>query len=367
LKNISSIDNRLKYTRIIAALVFIITALYTPNLWLNERHFPVIPLCDSLPYFVHPFDYIFVISFYIAIIIFAFKPHKILGIGITVFYVYLAFVDQNRLQPYYYQSILIIFISSFKSDNIKSKTIILHCLMLIFIATYFWSGIHKMNTLFYIQWLSALHKHFDFVPNILLVAFTYAVPFLEALMGIFLLFNITRKPAVVGIIIMHSIIVIMLFYLGYGFNVVPWNAQNILTVIILFWTYTSASPLSFLNQYFNYKKGLILFMVFVLPFSNLFNIWDNLLSFSFFTSKLNYYYIQINDAALYKNLPEHIKKYAHPYKETYILYPNEWCGAELKVLLYPEDRVVYKVDTYLRSFADNPNKKDITELVVYNH
>lgn len=365
--NTLSIDKRIKYALLLTVLGFLITAIYTSDLWLNERHFPVLPLLDGLPYVNHPLDYVVAAVFFGLMIYYAFKPNKLIGFSLVLLFIYLAFVDQNRLQPYFYQGVLIFFVCAFNKDNLKTKTIVLHSLMLIFIATYFWSGVHKINGVFYEEWMGALVKHFDFIPHILLQLFTYAVPYLEALMGIFLLFNATRKIALFGILIMHSLIIIMLFYLGYGYNVVPWNLQNISTVFVLFWGYKSISPKVFFTAYLDYKKLIIMFMVFVLPFTNLFNGWDNLLSFSFFSSKLNYYYIQINDKDHYEALPQHIKDYAHPYQETYILYPNEWCGEELKVLLYPEERIIKQVDAYLRSFAKNPNKKGLTKMVVYNH
>ncbi|WP_139058949.1 hypothetical protein [Polaribacter vadi] len=45
---------------------------------------------------------------------------------------------------------------------------------------------------------------------------------------------------------------------------------------------------------------------------------------------------------------------------------NEWAQYDNKVLFYPEEIIIRKLDNYLRSYADNPDEKVLTKLVVYN-
>mgnify|MGYP000170941239 CR=1 FL=1 len=164
---------------------------------------------------------------------------------------------------------------------------------------------------------------------------------------------------------MHSIIIIMLLYLGYGFNVIPWNVQNILSVLIVFWVLKTDSNFSFFKRIFSPQKGLIFLFTFILPLSNLFGYWDHLLSFSFFTSKLDYYYIQIDDS-LKNKLPEGVKKYYRTNESMTVIYLNEWAGDINKVLLYPQPRVAKKAEEYVLSFADESTVMNPTKLVVYN-
>ncbi|MCI2228359.1 HTTM domain-containing protein [Polaribacter sp. MSW13] len=355
---------KVNWVRTLAILPVLVLMIYAPNLWISTKDFPVIPLFSWLPIPKDPFDYILAISFFTVQIIYIFKPKRWLGITVVLFYVFLAFIDQNRLQPYFYQSFLtILTIVVFNKKSDKKKVV--YAIMLIFFATYFWSGIQKLNDIFYIQWLSALNKHIHFIPQFFLKGFTYTVPWLEASMGVLLLFNKTRKLAVVSIVLMHSIITILLFYLGYGYNVVPWNVQNILSIIVLFWSFKTENPLEIFTKYFNKQKILILVFTILLPFSNFFGFYDNLLSFSFFTSKLNYYYIEISDE-LDEKLPENIQQYYRFLNGKTIIYCNEWAGDVNKVLFYPEERVIKFTDAYLRSFANNPDKKGLTKLVIYN-
>lgn len=355
---------KINWVRITAVIATLILMVYAPELWITTKDFPVVPLFDWIPIPKYPADYILAVGFFLTQIYYIFKPKRWLGIVLLLLYVYLSFVDQNRLQPYFYQSFLTIFAIDIFKDRIPPKKI-LYAIILIFFATYFWSGIQKLNDIFYIQWMSALEKHFSFIPTSLLQFFTYCVPWLEASMGILLLFNATRKFAVAFIVLMHGIIVFLLFYLGYGYNVVPWNFQNIISVIILFWGLRTETFHEFFTTFFNYQKAVILVFTLLLPLSNLFGIYDHLLSFSFFTSKLKYYNIVVSEK-LEEQLPGHIQQYYRVQdKQTYINV-NEWAGDVNKVLFYPENRAIQFLNQYLRSFAENPDQEGLTTLVVYN-
>ena len=358
-------NQKINAIRIIAILSTLAMMLYAPDLWITTKDFPVIPLFDWIPIPTAPFDTIFAGLFFLSQVVYIFKPKRMLGWFVIFLYIYLALVDQNRLQPYFYQSFLTLLAIVIYKDKTSSKKV-LYTIILIFIATYFFSGIQKLNGVFYIEWMSALQKHFSFMPDSLLQGVTYVVPWLEVMMAMFILFNKTRKLGVVMIVSMHTIITIMLVYLGYGFNVIPWNFQNILSVLILLWSLQTISFSEIFTFGLNYQKALILLFTFILPFSNLFGGWDHLLSFSFFTSKLDYYYVIIHKDLMDK-LPEGVTKYSRSNENMTVIYLNEWAGEVNKVLLYPQERVVKKTEQYLRSFADDPQQEGLTKLVVYNN
>lgn len=157
--------------RIIAILSTLSMMLYAPELWITEKDFPVIPLFDWIPIPTSPFDTIFAGLFFVSQVVYIFKPKRLLGWFVLLLYSYLAFVDQNRLQPYFYQSFLTILAIVVYPKNAEAKKV-LFTLILIFIATYFWSGIHKLNEILYEQWMHALVKHFSFIPESILLAFT---------------------------------------------------------------------------------------------------------------------------------------------------------------------------------------------------
>ncbi len=361
-----TLKQRINWVRIAALLSTLTLMLLAPKLWLTAKVFPVIPLFNWIPIPTGLYDSVFWWLFFGTQILYVFLNKRWLGWTVLVLYMYLAFVDQNRLQPYFYQSALTILAIVIFPKRTDAKKI-LYSVILIFFATYFWSGIQKLNSAFYIQWLSALEKHFSFLPHIFLKVFTYLVPWLEASMGILLLFNKTRKFGVAFILGMHTIITLLLFYLGYGYNVVPWNIQNMLSVVALFWGLNTISSLDFFVKFFDKQRALILVFTMLLPLSNnLFGFYDKLLSFHFFTADLNYYNVFIS-LELEEKLPEHIQKfYRFENGKTYINI-NEWAQFDNKVLFYPEERIIKYTDAYLRSYANNPNTKGLTELVIYNH
>lgn len=356
---------KINWVRIISIVSVLVLMVYGPKLWITTKDFPVIPLFDWLPVPLYPIDYILGIGFFLLQILYIFKPKRWMGITVLCVYVYLAFIDQNRLQPYFYQSFLtILAIVIFPKNSPPRK--ILYAIILVFFATYFWSGIQKLNDAFYIQWLSALEKHFSFLPQWSLEIFTYAVPWLEASMGVLLLFNKTRKFGVLFILLMHGTITFLLFYLGYGYNVVPWNIQNMISVVILFWGLKTVRFDDFFFKFFDKRKAIILFITCLLPLgNNLFGIYDNLLSFHFFTADLKYYNIIISEE-LEEALPEHVQQYYRVHQGKVFINVNEWAGDVNKVLFYPEDRIINYLDQYLRSYAKNPMQQDLTILSVYN-
>ena len=359
-------QQRINWVRIAAITATLILMLYAPKLWLTDKIFPVIPLFDWIPVPTGVFDTFFWWLFFGSQILYIFINKRWLGWTVLLLYIYLAFVDQNRLQPYFYQSALTILAIVIFPKRMDAKKI-LYTVILIFFATYFWSGIQKLNSAFYVQWLSALEKHFSFLPQWFLQVFTYAVPWLEASMGIMLLFNKTRKFAIGFILGMHGIITFLLFYLGYGYNVVPWNIQNMISVIALFWGLKTVNSLDFFIKFFDKQRAFILVFTMILPISNhLFGVYDKLLSFHFFTADLNYYNVIIGEE-LKEKLPKHIQQFYRTKEGHTYIQMNEWAQRDNKVLFYPQDRIIKYMDVYLRSFANNPSDPDLLELEVYNN
>ncbi len=366
---------KVNWVRITAILGILVLMLYAPKLWLTTKNFPVIPLFDWIPIPTGIFDTFFWWLFFGSQVVYIFFNKRWLGWLVLSLYIFLALVDQNRLQPYFYQSALTILAIVIFPKRAASKKV-LYAVILIFFATYFWSGIQKLNEAFYWQWLSALNKHFSCIdtstnaliclPQWFLKGFTYAVPWLEASMGILLLFNKTRKFAVGFILSMHAIIVFLLFYLGYGYNVVPWNIQNMVSVVVLFWGLKTFSSLEFFASQFDKQRILMLFFTVLLPLANnLTGVYDNLLSFHFFTADLNYYNVVIGEE-LEAKLPKHVKAFYRYHEGITYININEWAQADNKVLFYPEDRIIKYMDGYLRSFADDPTQENLTQLQVYN-
>lgn len=356
---------KINYVRVLAILPVLVMMIYAPKLWLSTKIFPTLPLFDWIPTFIYPVDIYLFASFFLAIFIYIFYNKRWLGWLCVVLFVFFGIADQNRLQPYFYQSALTLFAIVLFPEKSDTKKV-LYTVILIFLATYFWSGIQKVNDAFYIQWLGALNKHFSFLPQWFLKYFTYAVPWLEGVMGVLLLFNKTRKFGVAFILFMHFIIVAILIYLGYGYNVIPWNIQNILSTYILFWTLKTSNAFEFFTNQFDYRRFALIFITFCLPVANnLFGVYDKLLSFHFFTADLSYYNVYVSDN-LKDKLPKHVQQFYRTDEKGLYIQINEWSQKDNKVLFHPEKRSILYIDAYLRSFADNPNQEGLTKLFDYN-
>lgn len=368
-------EQRVNWVRIAAMVSTLVLMLYAPKLWLTTKTFPVIPLFDWIPIPVGSIEYVFWGILFGSQLIYIFYNKRWLGWLALLTYVYLAMVDQNRLQPYFYQSaltLLAIVIFPKKADSRK----VLYTVILIFFATYFWSGIQKLNDAFYVRWFDALEKHFlctagaeeivICLPEWFLKAFTYAVPWLEASMGILLLFNKTRKFGLIFTLFMHVIITYLLFFLGYGFNVVPWNIQNMISAIALFWGLQTTGPLDFFISKFDIQRALLIFMVMVLPLMNYTTgFYDHLLSFHFFTADLKYYNVFLHEDLVDK-LPKDAQDFTRVENVEDYIQMNEWAQYDNKVLFYPEERAIQYMEKYLRSFADDPTREDLVRLYDYN-
>ena len=186
-------------------------------------------------------------------------------------------------------------------------------------------------------------------------------------MGVLLLFNKTRKFGIAFILGMHAIITFLLFFLGYGYNVVPWNIQNMVSVVAIFWGLKTIHSLDFFVKFFDKQRALLLVFTMLLPLSNnLFGFYDKLLSFHFFTADLNYYNVIIGDN-LKDKLPKHIQQFYRTKEGHTYIQMNEWAQKDNKVLFYPQDRIINYMEAYLRSFADNPSRPDVLELEIYNN
>ena len=138
LQKITNLTNKQKvnWVRIIAILGVLILMVYAPKLWISTKVFPVIPLFNWLPVPLAPYDTVLAIFFFILQIVYIFQNKRWQGWLIILLYLYLALVDQNRLQPYFYQSFLTIFaIEIFRKKAFSPK--VLYAVILIFFATYF--------------------------------------------------------------------------------------------------------------------------------------------------------------------------------------------------------------------------------------
>ena len=222
------------------------------KLWGAERLFPIIPAFDffaTVPAMAHWVLLFLSIALLIALTIRpGYKPLQYLLFFVEVC---ACVLDENRWQPweYLYLFILLLFIL-----NKSGKTAVIHSGFVIVLATiYFYSGIHKMQESFVTyMWDHTILKRLLHLP----IAFYkknwlhycgYALPLIECIGGIGLLFARTKKVAAILLIAMHGFILVLLGPLGTGYNVIvwPWNIAMIFYLYRLFIKNESASSFQF--------------------------------------------------------------------------------------------------------------------------
>ncbi|MBX7136769.1 MAG: DUF3556 domain-containing protein [Oligoflexia bacterium] len=196
-------------------------------LWTGARDFPLLPV-TSLPDLGHFPLLVFVVSI---LLLFSLQLTAWLALLLLGTATWLVLSDITRLQPWFYLYLLMICGMGLKSPRI---------LRLVMVSCYCWSGLQKFSVVFpltiepYVETalkpvLSAAIVR-QFSPALL------AIPVIEALLGLGLSWERTRKISVVGLTGMHLFILLMIGPTGRDYNSVvwPWNIFMIFALLALF-------------------------------------------------------------------------------------------------------------------------------------
>jgi len=342
--------DKLAIIRLLGFVAYVSAMAMSWDLWFSERTFPLVSLFEGVPVPNTVVDFLLIGSFISLFLLFILKPNWKIGMPIILIYIYWVLLDQNRLQHFFFEIIFVVFtLSIFKNNiNVAKK-----CLLWIFIGTYFWSGLHKYNDLFFEKWLNGLNKRIPFIPYWMRVSFTYAVPFLEASFGLLLLFVKTRKIGIWLIAIMHFMILITFLKGGFGYAVIPLMVFNVFALFLVFYNNTMKMKELFIID--SFKIVAIYFIAILLPLSNLFGFYDHVLAFSYFSGKPKYGRIHFENKLQTEQLPDQIREVVREHKGYYYIDLNEWSSYTIKVMVYPEMRVYKKLKTYIDSHLENPN------------
>lgn len=347
--------------KLIAIKYILLTALASGialsyNLWLTEtRYFPLTPVLHFLPPISHPFDYFLLfIAILLIAISYVYPFNFLLNISLFGVMAFLALMDINRFQPWFYQYLLmlLIFSSAFRK---RAPSILIPSLQILICGIYFWSGIFKLNELYFsnvIPWFVS-----PFNESRLIEITGYLLPILEIFVSIGLLIKHLRKPALVITVFIHLFYLLVLGPLGNNSNdvLLPWNIAMPLFVVLLFGG----------DNLFQYKnlKGFyslkitktILLIVWILPLLNLFNLWPTYLSFSTFSGNTNNGSLYISDYTQ-TILPEEMGSLVRNNS----LDIKEWSMKELNVPAFPEKKVFISARNFMYSYA-----ADSSEVVLY--
>ncbi len=305
-------ENRLAWLRIALAAGLVAGLLLSPNLWISTRSYPLTPLWDAVPPLPYPADHaLFGLLMVLVTGVGVARGRAIGWLGISALVIAAFFVvqDESRLQPWFYQySFMLAAFCLFGLGRVGASDALNAC-RLIVVATYFWSGLQKANASF-IQsthpWLvEPLTTRLPDWAGSALLAGGYAVPVVEAVIGIGLLTRRFRKLAVMGALLMHAFVMLCIGPLGHDHNTVvwPWNFAMVAFVLILFWRAPDDTiPSTILDPGRNFSAGFafraaVLVLFAFMPLFNFFGLWASYLSSGLYTGTSKQGYILVWDSA----------------------------------------------------------------------
>ena len=246
-------------------------------------------------------------------------------------------LDQNRWQPWEYESICILFIFLMNRKREANAAVVL---IWMFAAVYFYSGISKLNHAFindiWHEFILVRLFHFQNVGG-WIYRLGYIIGITEALLGAGLLLKRTRKFSAIALIVMHGTIILLLGIAGNNNSVLPWNLAMMIYLYILVVKNPSFS--------INYKvllvgwNKLILLLFIIMPAFSFFGYWDYYLSSSLYSGVPPRMYIRIKQTPSAKSLEQFSNYHESFDSDSLFINVNTWALKEMNSPPYPELRV----------------------------
>jgi len=357
------ITSRLQLIRYVALAGLLSSILLCMNLWCGQRWFPKAPLIEGLNLLMPPYDYI-TFGIFIALMVAGFVVRaKWPIVLLLVMALYLILDDQNRLQPWFFNYLLVLLVLlcyRHRVDDPNNYITVFISLQLLVSLIYIYSGIQKLNSNFhsetYAWFIEPLSHSISERQQANLMRFGVLVPYIEICIGIGLLIRQLRFIIVPLVVIMHVFILCMIGPFGKSYNYVvwPWNLVMIVLCLLLFAGQTKEryySPTYLFRSACFY--AVLLFML-ILPFFSLANKWPSYLSSSLYSGNTSNAYIYVSDEACNK-LPLYIQHFVHRRGHNdNLLSVKYWCMTELRTPCFPERAVFERVRQYVQDLAQSP-------------
>ena len=365
---ISQYLTRTIITKQILILFMAFGLLLSEKLWVSTRYYPQVPVFPFIPITSFPFDYSIYLTALALLLVSLFRINKRLPVFLFLLLAaFLALSDQSRWQPWFFQYFMMLtalIIYPFHKHKEKRELALTMCCFII-ASIYIYSGLQKMNSIFPSQifpWMIQPLTNLAPSINSFLFASGYSIPLFETSIGIGLLIQRLRLPAIIAAVGMHLSILGILGPWGHSWNSVvwPWNIAMCLLVVTLFFANTSLR----LSQIFSFKNKLIIAITFlfgVLPAFSFADLWDSYLSASLYSGNTKSAGITINHEDLQK--APYLRNFATATKEGGFIDLNSWSFSELNVPAYPEKRIFKGI---AKSLCNTLNNSPAIQLHINN-
>lgn len=359
------LTQRLQLIKLTVLIGLFISILLSHNLWAGDRWFPKAAFIDGYWGIPAPYDYINLVVL-IGLLVFSFSSQKKLpGILLVLFCVYLCFDDQNRLQPWFYNYTLILFILLFykyRVDEPNNYTTVFISLQLLVTLIYIFSGIQKLNASFVPDTFKWMISSFDTLLSTrqlnLVTKFGNVVPYFELIIGVGLLIKPLRFIIIPLVILMHLFILIMLGPMGKDYNMIiwPWNIIMIVLVLLLFANVKQERFFDIAILFKGLSFYIVITLMLIFPLFSLKNQYDSYFSSSLFSSNLNDCQLILSNKA-YNKLPYYIRSFVIKNDNQNVLYIKKWAINELHVPCVPEYRIFKNVHRYIILLTQTDSKE----------
>ncbi|MES2431491.1 MAG: hypothetical protein V4556_11165 [Bacteroidota bacterium] len=329
-------------------IFWLIAKAISYKLWFSDREFPLVPPFDFLQASVNFHYIVYGISLVCLILLLISPEKKSFQIAVVIVEICACLFDQNRWQPWEYQYILTIIIFLINRKNEKN---IIPVFLFMLAATYFYSGLGKLNPVFiqsiwhnlFLTKLFGISYDTAHQPYIHYAGYLFGL--IEMILAIGLLYRKTQKKAIRLIILMHLIILALFGPLGLNYDHIiwPWNLLMISYFVILLWNIQRGETLYKSNPLKTGWNQLILVLFGIMPFFSLFGMWDYFLSSSLFSSRPTDMYICV-PASVNTTLNKYFDNAQAPCdSNSYLINTRSWAFDELMVPTYPQKRVYKKI------------------------
>lgn len=329
------------------------------RLWLSERFYPLTPVARIFGPVPAPFDWIaFAAMLTLAAWVAVSRRSAAATLAFVTLAVAMALFDQSRWQPWFYQYLFMIAALGWAFRSGRDEDALNIC-RLIIVCTYFWSGLQKISGTFasdVFPWMAEpVAKHLPAGLQRLAPMAGLASPFVEAAIGLGLLFRKTRPAAIAGAIAMHLFILVGIGPWGHNVNDVvwPWNLVMIAAVLLLFWNSAEAARATIVWGG-GWLKAAALALFGIAPALSFFGIWDGYLSSALYAANRNLGTIHVSDDVL-DRLPQSAQDAAEDDSDGLNkLDISDFSFAEMNVPPYPEVRIYKNVARKICSYSGAP-------------
>ncbi|MFY7880432.1 MAG: hypothetical protein ACOVP6_10200 [Lacibacter sp.] len=334
----------LKIIQVMSAC-WLLQKLISRKLWLTNRNFPLLECHPSLahfPEFLHLPLWIASLVFLSCLILFPDSRKLITLLILTELLSCLP--DQNRWQPWEYQFLTMLFIYQIsRKENEKATA----WLIFLTAAIYIWSGISKLNPMFaYNVWKEQILETFlnlnvSTHASIPVTLTGYFPGLYESITGIGLLYSNTRRLSAHLLLGMHLFILAFIGPLGIQHNAIVWP-WNLTMIGILFLLRDNAFQIQWKPFLKLGKFTIVLCLLWgVLPLLSFVGLWDRYLSARLYSGTSPRVIIctslPVQKTSVNNNPIQSDSSF--PCKPERMISLNKWALEELKVPIYPEERV----------------------------